>query len=235
MKRFKKILLSKGVTAGALALAIGLLAFSGIGTARAVLSVFSQTYTTELQTSMVSVQLGQDCEIKGDTKLVLGKEYKDNLSAVNNGSTNEYVRVTIYKYWTDKNGKKCTVDPDLIGLHLVGIGSVWTEDTASAMENNKAGDIEQRTVLYCRNLVPAGASVPFADTLTIDKKVANLNKVTQVPKEGNKTEIITSYDYNGLTYHIDVEVDAVQEHNATAAIKSAWGVDASAFGINVAE
>ena len=57
MKRFKKILLSKGVTAGALALAIGLLAFSGIGTARAVLSVFSQTYTTELQTSMVSVHM----------------------------------------------------------------------------------------------------------------------------------------------------------------------------------
>ena len=55
MKRFKKILLSKGVTAGALVLAIGLLAFSGIGTARAVLSVFSETYTTELQTSMVSV------------------------------------------------------------------------------------------------------------------------------------------------------------------------------------
>ncbi len=235
MKRFKKILLSKGVTAGALAVAIGLLAFSGIGTARAVLSVFSETYTTELQTSMVSVKLGQDCEIKDDTKLVLGKEYKDSLSAVNDGSTNEYVRVTIYKYWTNKKGEKCTVDPDLIGLNLVGIGSVWTEDTASALENNKAGNIEQRTVLYCRNLVPAGASIPFADTLTISDEVAHLDKITQVPKEGNKTEIITSYDYNGLTYHIDVEVDAVQEHNATAAIKSAWGVDALAFNINVTE
>lgn len=235
MKRFKKILLSKGVTAGALAVAIGLLAFSGIGTARAVLSVFSETYTTELQTSMVSVELKQNCEIDKDTKLVLGKEYKDNLSAYNSGETNEYVRVTIYKYWTNKEGEKCTVDPDLIGLHLVGIGDVWTEDTASALENNKAGNIEQRTVLYCRNLVPAKASIPFADTLTISDEVKHLDKITQVPKEGNETEIITSYDYDGLTYHIDVEVDAVQEHNATAAIKSAWGVDASAFGINVTE
>ena len=234
MKGFRKILLSKGVTYGALALAIGLLAFSGIGTARAVFLGYSQTYTSQLQTSSVSVDLAQDCEIKDDTKLVLGREYKDSLSAVNSGETNEYIRVTIYKYWTNKNGTKCTIDPDLIDLNLVGVGSVWAEDTAASLVNDKAGTVKQRTVLYCRNLVPAGSSVQFADTLTIDKKAANFSKVTKnTGKTG--TEIITSYDYNGITYNIDIEVDSVQEHNATAAIKSAWGVDASAVGINAAE
>ena len=64
----------------------------------------------------------------------------------------------------------------------------------------------------------------------IDKEVRHLDKVTQT-EDGNKTEIVTSYDYNGITFHIDMEVDAVQEHNAAAAIRSAWGVDASKLGI----
>lgn len=226
MKKMKKLLLSRGITAVALIAAIGLLAFSGIGTARAVLSVFSQTYTSEVQTSGVSVTLGQDCEITDSTKLLLGKKYKDNLSAVNDGATPEYVRVTIYKYWTNQDGKKCTVDPKLIDLNLVGVGSTWTEDAASKTD--------ERTVLYCKNLVPAGGSVQFADTLRIDSKVAANEKITQT-KNGSKTEIVTTYDYNNIQYHVDVEVDAVQEHNATAAIKSAWGVDAAAVGINAAE
>lgn len=226
MNKFKKILLSPGITAAALIAAIGLLAFSGIGTARAVLSSYSQTYTSEVQTSGVSVALAEDCEIEKSTKLQLGKAYKDNLSAVNNGATPEYIRVTIYKYWTNKEGKKCTVSPDLIGLNLVGVGSTWAEDTAAKTD--------QRTVLYCKNLVPAGGSVQFADTLTIDKAIAHLDKVTQSEPDANG-KIISSFDYNGIQYHIDVEVDAVQEHNATLAIKSAWGVDAAAVGINAAE
>jgi len=227
MNKFKKMLLSRGVTIGALAAAIGLLAFSGIGTARAVLTGFSQTYTSEVQTSEISVALRQDCEITDSTKLLLGKKYKDSLSAVNDGATPEYVRVTIYKYWTNEDGKKCTVDPKLIDLNLVGVGSTWAEDAASKTD--------ERTVLYCKNLVPAGGSVQFADTLRIDSKVAANEKITQKPKADGSTEIITTYDYNKIQYHVDIEVDAVQEHNATAAIKSAWGVDAAAVGINAAE
>ena len=44
--------------------------------------------------------------------------------------------------------------------------------------------------------------------------------------ESEKGKSITyTYKYNGYTFHIDAEVDAVQTHNAKDAIKSAWGVD----------
>ena len=39
--------------------------------------------------------------------------------------------------------------------------------------------------------------------------------------------ITYSYKYDGYTFHVDAEVDAVQTHNAKDAIKSAWGVDVS--------
>ena len=51
----------------------------------------------------------------------------------------------------------------------------------------------------------------------------------KVERKGNV--ITTTYKYDGVEFHVDVEVDAVQTHNAQDAIKSAWGVDASALGI----
>ena len=35
------------------------------------------------------------------------------------------------------------------------------------------------------------------------------------------------YEYDNYKFIVDVEVDAVQTHNAKDAIKSAWGVDAT--------
>ena len=50
--------------------------------------------------------------------------------------------------------------------------------------------------------------------------------VTKHVTESEKGKTITyTYKYNGYTFHIDAEVDAVQTHNAKDAIKSAWGVD----------
>ena len=39
--------------------------------------------------------------------------------------------------------------------------------------------------------------------------------------------ITTTYDYDGARFTLEVQVDAVQTHNAADAIKSAWGVDAT--------
>ena len=36
---------------------------------------------------------------------------------------------------------------------------------------------------------------------------------------------ISVYDYDGASFVVEAEVDAVQTHNARDAIKSAWGVD----------
>lgn len=69
--------------------------------------------------------------------------------------------------------------------------------------------------------VKAGDTTPaLSDTLRIDPKIA-----TDVEKTVKDKTITYTYKYNGYTFHIDAEVDAVQTHNAKDAIKSAWGVD----------
>ena len=56
------------------------------------------------------------------------------------------------------------------------------------------------------------------DTLRIDGSV--LQYVSTVT-EGGVTRYV--YAYNGLGFVLDVEVDAVQTHNAHDAMTSAWG------------
>ena len=38
--------------------------------------------------------------------LKIGKKYQEELRVKNTGSIDQYVRVTIYKYWVDENGNK---------------------------------------------------------------------------------------------------------------------------------
>ena len=46
-------------------------------------------------------------------------------------------------------------------------------------------------------------------------------------KQVDGNTIRYTYKYDGYSFHVDAEVDAVQTHNAQEAIKSAWGVDVS--------
>ena len=49
------------------------------------------------------------------------------------------------------------------------------------------------------------------------------HQTKQVSPDGKTIQYV--YDYNGYTFHLDAEVNAVQTNNAKDAIKSAWGVD----------
>ena len=56
----------------------------------------------------------------------------------------------------------------------------------------------------------------------IDDVIAR--KVTEkTEKNGNQTTITTTYDYDGVHFQVEAQVDAVQEHNAEDAAWSAWG------------
>ena len=114
------------------------------------------------------------------------------------------------KSWQDKEGKKnTTLSPDLIELNFLTANGWVVADQQTT---------DERTVLYYTKAVKAGDTTPaLSDTLRIDPKIAT---------ESEKGKTITyTYKYNGYTFHIDAEVDAVQTHNAKDAIKSAWGVD----------
>ena len=131
------------------------------------------------------------------------------------------MRVNLYKYWIDKNGEKIqTLSPDRIRLNITP-GGGWVVDP-------KAGTTE-RTVLYYTEVLPVGATTPtFTDTLTVDGKLPY--QVKQSEKDG---VITTTYDYEGVSFQIEAEVDAVQTHNAEQAIWSAWGRQVSLSGTSL--
>ena len=62
------------------------------------------------------------------------------------------------------------------------------------------------------------------NSIRIDDAVAN--KVTEETRiEDGHTVITTTFNYDGVNFNLEAEVDAVQTHNAKDAIKSAWGID----------
>ncbi len=164
----------------------------------------------------------------GDDEIKIGKTYPyklgvRNIAQVTNDMLTDngipqYVRVTVNKYWVligedgepvkDKHGvvKQCNLDPGLIDLHFVE-GNGWTID--------KKASTTERTVLYYSGILdPGDDSSEFTDTLTIDSAV-----LTAVTKDAGKNK----YDYKNVQFRIKATVDAVQTHNGTDAMTSAWG------------
>ena len=52
------------------------------------------------------VLLGTMLADAGDTNLVIGKKYPEELTIMNSGTINHFARVSIYKYWSDAEGNK---------------------------------------------------------------------------------------------------------------------------------
>jgi hypothetical protein len=193
--------------------AVALLALSVVGSTRAAFTTTSNDFTAQLETAALSVAvLENGSAVSGDGALLkdlvkdgesfqIGKRYEEKISVSNDGTEyEEYVRAIITKSWRDgeDNSKNTYLDPDLIELT---IADGWIED-----EN--ASTKEQAVYYYTK---------PLAQGETIDL-------VTALRVAGT---IETTYDYDGTSFSIDAEVDAVQTHSAEAAILGAWGVDVS--------
>ena len=118
------------------------------------------------------------------------------------------------------------LSPDLIDLHLV-TGSEWIEDTRAGSSTR------ERTVLYRTSVLePEAESGLFADTLKIDNRIIDLVDIqtsTTTTTSDGKTiiESVTWLAEDGYQFWIEVEVDAVQNHNAEDAVRSAWGLTES--------
>ncbi len=235
--KIKKFITSTAGTMGAFALAS-----SSVGGARAALTYYSETYTSRVQMYDIGVTLlendkeiswrnydsrkdnGSWLEEKGvllenmvpeGEKFKIGVWYPEELKVMNSGTINQYVRVSLYKYWLDENGEKVqTLTPDLIDLELQ-TDNGWMIDEESSTD--------ERTILYYNRVLETGETSPaFAGRLKIDQSVTA--KVTQTTeKTANGSKIITTYDYDGVQFCIEATVDAVQEHNVEDAVWSAWG------------
>ena len=215
-----------------------LLVGSTVGSTRAALTYYSENYSAQMNMQSIGVSLLENDKVvssrdyvsnnewKGtsegelltdllgkDDTFTPGKKYNEAISVKNSGTIDTFVRVIITKSWQDEKGNKNTnLSPDLIELNFLTDNGWQVADAQSTRE---------RTVLYYTKAVAAGDTTPaLSDTLRIDPKIA-----TEVEKTVKDKTITYTYKYNGYTFHIDAEVDAVQTHNAKDAIKSAWGVD----------
>ena len=242
MKRKKKRSFPK-VTVLLLAASAVLLVGSGVGSARAALTYYSENYSVQMNMQSIGVSLVENDQVVSsrdyadadkwegttegsllsnllgeDEKFTPGKKYDEAISVTNSGNIDTFVRVIITKSWQDANaGKNTALDPQLIELnYLTDNGWVIAEDQSTT----------ERTVLYYTKALPVGESTPaLSDTLRINESIAS-----EVNKTVKDNTITYTYKYDGYTFHLDAEVDAVQTHNAKDAIKSAWGVD-----VNVTE
>jgi len=189
-----------------------------------------ESYWTKTQGKLVDEKNLIDYNSKKPAEgFKVGQKYQELLTVTNSGANNEnhidsFVRVKVYKYWvyTDEKGnasKHPELDASLINLHFVE-GNGWTID--------KKASNEERTVLYYGSVLPAGKTTsPFADYLVIDPAIQYMGKKTDtsVKTVDNKkiTEYTATYDFDGMSFVIEAEVDAVQTHNAQKAVNSAWG------------
>ena len=157
-------------------------------------------------------------------KFEFGKKYKEELAVANNGvsdgAIDEYVRLTVRKYWVGKDGKKRTdLDPKLIQLHLSkDIDKYWFKDADYSDANT-----ERLTFIYKMPLKKGEMTEPVSDWITVDSAIKAYVETFKTIKEEGKTTIITTYTYDGLKFVLEAEAEGVQTHNGEDAIHSAWG------------
>ena len=222
MKKIKNLLLKPTFLIIVAAL---LILGSGVQSARASLSYYSDHYKASMDMSTIGVSLLENEDVvsmktydengnakqEGDKKLLqnlvkknenfaLGKAYDEKLSVKNDGNIDTFVRVILTKSWQDQNGKNVDLDPSYIQL-----GYAFNDWVI-----NEAQSTNERVVLYYTKALEKGKTTPeFTKTIRIDPV---LSQMFQKIKEGNKIEY--KYTYDGYTFTLEAEVDAIQTHNA---------------------
>lgn len=256
----KKLSRSPVVTGLMFMLAVVLLFAGTVGGTQAALQVYSSNYLSALNLDHIGVTLKEnsnpvawrnygttaasgfeDRQLDGelvadnlgtDQELHVGKNYNFVITAQNTGTIDQFVRVTIYKYWVSPetpqlkgwiHGDKSTkikdinYDPDLIKPTYLGRdynSDNWVVDDGA--------HTAERDVYYYKGILKAGSpdTEPLFTHLRIDSSVASLAAVTKT--QDGKT--VYTYAYDGLGFIIKAEVDAVQTHNAEKAVRSIWGL-----------
>ena len=203
----------------------------------------------EQQNGMLTLKKLSGTDAEGnpisDQQFRLGKKYPFVITARNSGTIDQYLRVTVYKYWTalGKNEKVETngwfhgldstkltdkmYDPSLIELSFGDEAyntSAWIRDEGSSTA--------EREVYYYRSqLAPSTEESPIYtealfDHLKISTAAAQKAAVSKTETEG-KTVTTYTYAYDGLGFVVEVSVDAIQTHHARKAMTSVWGTDSA--------
>lgn len=210
---------------------------AAIPSARSALTITSRDHDAQLEMYHIGITLNENekplafrnyknekWNVNGDVELLsgitsfhYGETYEEKLSVTNSGSIDEYVRVTVYKYWLDGNGKKDrNLDPSYIDLILLKDNGWIVDESAST---------EERTVLYYQKPLAPGETTPdLSSSLLINGDIKKYVRESETKTEDGYTVVTSVYSYNGRHFALEVEADGVQTHNAEDAVRSAWGV-----------
>ena len=233
-------------TLALLAAAVIMLGGSGVTGTKAALTVFSPNYDATIQTNTLGVKLteklpgesAKDIKYGGaftltkDETFTIGKTYKDSIGVRNSGTAPEYVRVIVRKYWyekgkTAKTDKTFELQPEWIQL-IAAKG--WKEVPSSNKEYS---------VYYKSTPLAAGSSAELFTGFRIKENVKTEGKKIKIGDQEYSSDadardaaqpgqtITYSYTYDGCTFNIEAEAQAIQTHNYQDAMKSVWGVNAS--------
>ena len=97
---------------------------------------------------------------------------------------------------------------------------------------NEAESTAERAVYYYKKkLEKGGTTSALIDGIRVNSTI--LNDVGTSTQGDNPTIITYEYKYNGYSFGLEAEAQAVQTHHADEAIPSIWGVDAGDTKINI--
>ena len=155
-----------------------------------------------------------------DVEFGVGDLFEDDFRVVNSGNIVEYVRVVVYKYWLDADGKEkdTSLDSSFIDLIYNEKGN-WIKD-------EKYSTKEKEIWYYRMPLNVDEATDALITGLRLDGKIKEMYTVDKIEKQsedGKYTTISYDYLYNGREFKVEMEVDGVQYKHGSDAILSAWG------------
>ena len=224
-------------TLALIASALILLGAGGVMGTSALPNIVSDDYQAEISLDQLTVDLNENgtavggtdeepgtllAETLKDTDVEPGKTYKEVITAKNTSeATPEYVRIVVRKYWT-KDGKKATdLSPDLIQLKS-------DKDAYNDADWIKVDGTDEMTTYYYKKALAEGEETSaLFNKLRIDDSILAEMTESEPEEIGNKKVYKYTYKYDGYSFNIEAEAQAVQTHSAEQAIKSIWGVDAT--------
>ena len=180
--------------------------------------------------------------LEDDPSFQIGRKYPFVITCKNTGTIDHYLRVTVYKYWVqvgegEKFGLKGwfhglssntekLLDEEKHSPATIHLGYNGSEGyNTSAWAKDPDSSTAERDVYYYTGILPVGGeTAPLFDTLWVDSSVAK-SVITETV--GSLTTY--TYAYDGYGFVVQAEADAVQTHNAKAAIRSAWGLQSDAM------
>ena len=258
----KKIRRSPVATGLLFLLAVVLLFAGTVGGTQAALQVYSSDYLSAFDLDHIGVTLfengtrvswrnyGEDAasgftdehqngdlvlnSLGDDQQFQIGKNYDFEITAMNTGTIDQYVRIRVYKYWVDAETpgakgwfhgdqstkiKNTDYDTSLIYPNYLG-----NEYNTTNWIRDDASHTQERDIYYYRGMLTpqnGNTTEPLFTDLAVKAAVSKA-VVKTGPDENNRITYTLAYD--GLGFVIKAEVEVIQTHNAEKAIRSAWGL-----------